>query len=336
VTCGPGFAALSQQSVGITDTLGERPIQEVTSVRVVGVDPALARTLTARLETKVGTLVSEAPLRDDVRRLWRSGVVSEARVELEGAGQTGVVFQVEPRAAIDRVTVLGGDPQMARRFRLLAGAPYEPARLQRMADQAQLAYVRAGHLDAHVEVRRARHGTAVCVAANPGPRPLIAELVFPGRSAIAQADLVAAIRGEDKLNRAGGRFDAAALVENKIFLEVLYWEAGYANIRFGEPSVRRSGNRLVVAWPVDEGPKFRFGKVSTKQRIAQPIELRSGDVFSRSKVVRARDRLLADLGAFDIFPLTKLDVDTATIDITFDIQWRWPWQALALSSFSAR
>lgn len=333
VSCEVGFAALSQETAGTTEPMDERPIVHITHVRVIGVDAPLARTLQARLETKVGMLMSDAPLREDLRQLWASGVVADVRVELEG--ESGIAFLVEPRDAIEKVSVRGGDPAMARRFRLLAGAPFEPARLQRMADAAKLAYVRAGHTEATVDVRQARspRGMMVCVAANPGPKLTIQSLTFPGRSALEETALISAMHGDVKINRVGGTFDPGALEANKIFLEAAYWDAGHANVRFGEPVATRRGKRLVVEWPVEEGPKFRLGKITIKQRVGHPIALESGELFGRTKIVAARDRLRAELDAHEVDVHTDVDLETSTIDLTFDIQWRWPWQALgSLSS----
>ncbi len=272
-------------------------------------------------------MVSDAPLRDDLRRLFKSGVVADAQVELVDEDQ--IEFVVEPRATISGVVVRGGDPQMARRFRLLEGAPYEPARLRRMAEQAQVAYVRAGWLDATVEARRATVGdrVSVCVAANPGPKLTIREIAFPGRAAISATTLTAAMRS--KSNKVGSAFDAGGFEIDKIFLEVEYWDRGHANVRVGTPRAIKKGNGLLLEIPIDEGPVFRFGKVSASHRLDAPIALTTGDVFGRTKVVKAIEELKALPGVEDAIPSTTFDHEHRTIDITFEIRWRWPWFALS-------
>ncbi len=327
-TCGGNFATLSQASsaTAIHD-LDRRPLLWITAVRVTGVDPALARTLEHGLATETGMLVADAPLRDDVRRLFKSGVISDAHVALVGDDE--IEFVVTPRARIQRVRVYGGDPEMARRFRLLEGAPYEPARIQRMTDAAQLAYIRGGRPDAMVEARRVVTGdrVAVCIAANPGPKLTIGALTFPGATAISQSKLVAAMRSTEKVNRVGGVFDPGALETDKLFLQAEYWERGHANVKIGEPRTSRRGSRLVVEVPIDEGPVFRFGRIST--RVDLPTLLVPGDTFARTKILEALETLRRSPEIEDVTPRTKLDVDRRTIDITFDIRWRWPWFALS-------
>ena len=296
-------------------------------MRVSGVQPALARTLEHQLATEVGMMVSDAPLRDDLRRLFESGVVADAQVELVGDDQ--IEFVVEPRAKIGRVIVRGGDPQMARRFRLLEGAPYEPARLRRMAEQAQVAYVRAGRLEATVEARRETTGAgvSVCVAATPGPKLTISEIAFPGRAAIPATTLTAAMRSTS--NRVGSVFDPGDFAIDKLRLEAVYWDRGHANVRVGDPRPIKKGHKLVVEIPIDEGPMFRFGTVSARARLDTPIALTRGDVFGRDKVDKAIAELRARPGIEDALPSIKLDTEHRTVDVTFEIRWRWPWFALS-------
>ncbi len=335
-TCGGGFATLSQVSSTesadldpLRSGISRLPFSWITAVRVTGVEPALARTLEHGLATEIGMMVSDAPLRDDVRRLFKSGVIADAHVELVGDNE--VEFVVTPRARIQRVVVHGGDPEMARRFRLLEGAAYEPARIQRMADAAQLAYVRGGRPDAVVEARRVVTGdrVAVCIAANPGPKVTIGALTFPGASAISPPKLVAAMRSSEKINRVGGVFDPGALETDKIFIQAEYWERGHANVKIGEPRTVRRGGRLLLEVPIDEGPVFRFGRISTSHRIDTPIALAPGDMFSRTRVVKVLETLRRSPEIEDVTPRTKIDLEARTIDITFDITWRWPWFVLS-------
>ncbi len=200
-----------------------------------------------------------------------------------------------------------------------------------MADAAQLAYVRAGWLDATVEAKRVvgRDRVAVCVAANRGSKLTISELAFPGRKAIPQATLLAAMKGSEKTNRVGGVFDAGGFETDKIYLQAEYWERGYANVSVGEPRPVRKGNKLVVEIPIVEGPVFQLGQITTSHKIDAPIPLTSGELFGRKKIVSALERLRAQPGVEDVTPRTKVDVERRTIDITFQIQWRWPWHALS-------
>lgn len=320
--CAKNFVTLSQRSPSAAPELARKPFSWITAVRVSGVEPVLARTLQQGLATEVGMMISDAPLRDDLRRIFKSGVVADVHVEVVGEGE--IEFVVEPRAKIARVIMRGGDPQMARRFKLLEGAAYEPARVHRMAEAAQVAYVRAGWLEATVEAKRAVDGdrVSVCVAANPGPKLMIEKVVFPGHAQVPEASLLAAMKS--KVNKVGGAFDAGGFELDKLYLQAEYWDRGHADVRVGEPRAVRKGKGLVVEIPIHEGPVFRFGKIAA----SVPVALTPGDVFGRTKVRSVVEELKRRPEIEDAVPLTKLDHEHRTIDITFEIRWRWPWFAL--------
>jgi outer membrane protein assembly factor BamA len=337
VTCGAGWSPLSPTSpVGYEHdvAISTVPDRVISAVVIAGVAPELVATLERVLETRAGQRIQEAPFRADLRRLWALGVVSDAHLELDG----GVVtFSVTPRPAVGRV--VGADGDALRRFRLLAGAPFEPVRFARIAAGAELALVQAGHLDAKVAVERApgAHGDGidVCVAQRPGPRVTIARVRFPGRSAVPEATLLAAIHGEKGgVNHVGGTYDADALAVDQVFLSAAYWDRGFALIKVGEPRLIRHGPKLDVEIPVVEGPVFRYGTIAGNV-VNAPLGIRRGDVFSRSKVAAARDKL-ADLTGASVVPVTNVDVEHRRIDLTFELQWRWPWDVLRLWSSPSR
>ena len=300
----------------------------ISSVELAGVAPELAATLERVLETRAGQRIREAPLRDDLRRLWALGVLSDAQLELAD----GVVtFALTPRPLVARV--IGAEGQPMRRFRLLAGAPFEPVRLARIAAGIELAQVRAGHLDAKVVVEHAvdRAGIAVCIAHRPGPRFTISRVRFPGRHTVPEATLLAAIHGaKSGVNHVGGTYDADALAFDDPFLFSVYVDRGRAMVKIGAPRVTRHGPKLEIEIPIIEGPMFRFGSI-TGNLVHASLGIRRGEVFSRAKVEAARTQLIHLTGTRTTYA-TSVDVDHGRIDLSFEIQWRWPWDVLRLWS----
>jgi outer membrane protein assembly factor BamA len=332
VTCGPGWSPLSGRHApdGGAISLAD-PAAVIAAVRIAGpesgIDATLATTMRSVVETRPGQRVAEAPLAADLRRLWGLGVISDARVEVDGGE---VAFIVTPRPTVGRVLVIArADPAAVRRFRLLAGAPFEPARITRIAAATELGYVRDGHLDAKVTVAHAPRGRAidVCVAAAPGPRVTIDAVRFPGRTRIAEATLLAAIHGETAgVNHAGGIYDADALAADEPFLMAEYYERGMIHAKIGDPRAVRQGTRLTVELPIDEGEVFHLGSVAIPGVPAFRHDLAPGEVFARSRIIAVRDRL-ALLAGTDVLVVTTV-IAPRRIGITYEIEWRWPWDAL--------
>lgn len=333
--CGDGWTTLTGAALsragGAAPSIEARPDTRIEQVRLTGAPPGLADTLRTTIATRPGTELREAPLRDDLRRLWSLGVLADARVELDGAI---VEFVVEPRAIIGRVVTRGGDADSLRRFRWLAGGQYEPARLIRMAAALEQAYRRDGRLDAAITigVHRANHARRpgeidVCVATRPGPRVAIRRITFPGRRAIPAADLLGAIHGEQaRVNRPGGAYDPDALTADKPFLGLLYWDRGFALASIGDPVVTRRGDQLDLAIPIEEGPLFVLGEITANAPLGAALGLVPGERFSRARIAAARAQLEQRTGA-TVEVSTRIDPERRRIDLAFAIAWRWPWHA---------
>jgi outer membrane protein insertion porin family len=320
-TCGAGWAPLSERRGSDASWAAPDRDRTISSVAIAGVEPTLRATLVAVLGTKRGQRIAEAPLADDLRRLWGLGVISDAQIELDG----GVVtFAVTPRERVSRVVFAG---TRIKRFELLPGAPYEPVRLRRIARTVELGYIREGHLDAQIAVEQARgpHGVEVCVAARPGPRVTISSVTFPGRHRVPEAGLRAAIHGEPGgVNHVGGTYDADALASDEVFLTSTYYDVGSIDVKIGTPRVIRHGPQLELQIPIVEGPQYRIGAITSP--VPLPAGVRRGDVFSRKRIVGLRDQLAKATHA-TVEIATQVDVEHHRIDLAFEVQWRWPWDA---------
>ncbi|HEU4611629.1 MAG TPA: hypothetical protein VFS15_06110 [Kofleriaceae bacterium] len=296
----------------------------IAAVDVEGA-PALAPLLRGVIETHTGEALDKAPIQEDLRRLWALGVLADARVDASTT-DAGVelVFAVTPEPRI--AAVHGARAPELRRLRYLAGASYEPRRIQRIAREIEAAYVRDGYLDARVVVKRRRSPSLeLCVVADPGARQTIRTLSFPGARAVPASTLLGALHGTG-VNHPGGTYDPDALAADRPWLLNEYYERGMIDAKVGDPIVTRRGNTLAVAVPITEGPVYHLGALTG---LRLPKGLATGDLFVRSKLAAAEADLSTQLDA-DVTPFTKLDPDHRRIDIDFEIEWRHPWSALVL------
>ena len=252
--------------------------------------PLLVESVAPLLATAAGMPLEREVLRADLRRIWALGVVADARVEVATTGDGAhVTFVVAPHAAIDRV-VAPGAPELAR-LRALAGGAYEPRRIRRLADALQDRYVDDGYLDARISVFRARRpGVTLCVVADRGPHVTISAIRFPGRTAIADTELLAALRGV----RIGGTVSEEQLQTAVMEVELVYLNRGYARVRTNEALVVRHGALAEIEISVIEGAKYTIGAVRTTG-IAGAVELAPGELYSRDRIATARDELQAKL-----------------------------------------
>lgn len=324
--CGAGWAPLTDERAGASafDALAAWPDSSavIRAVRVEGVEGELATTLAAAVNTRAGQTFGDAPLKEDVRRLWALGMLDDVALEARG---DEVAFVVAPSPRVYDVELHAADQDSVRRFALLRGAPFEPRRIDRVAEALRTLYVREGRLDARVTVgKRTRPvGIGLCVAVDPGPKVTVGALAFPGRRALPEAVLVKAMTGYKR----GGIYDEAALQIDELRISAEYWDRGYAQVRVGSHEVVRDGATLRIEIPITEGDIYRIGTISAPyaRRLALPVK--SGDIFSRTKIADARELIAKHIGADYVLPLTHVDLETRTVSLTFEPHWRWPWDA---------
>jgi outer membrane protein assembly factor BamA len=296
----------------------------IASVAVEGA-PAIASLARGVIETHTGQPFADAPLREDLRRLWALGGLADARIDAhETPAGIAVVFAVTPAPRIAAVHGAGA-PEL-RRLRYLAGATYEPRRVMRVAGEIEAGYVRDGYLDARVAVKRRRSPKLeLCVAVHRGARQTIGTIAFPGAQRVPAATLLGALHGKG-VNHPGGTYDPGAFADDKVWLLNELYERGMINASIGDPIVTRRGDTLAIEVPVTEGPVFHLGRLSG---LAVPRQLATGDLFVRSKVASAIDELSTRLDA-NVTPISSVDVDHRRVDLSFQIEWRNPWSALRL------
>lgn len=329
-TCGPAWEPLTITRAPHVHLAIAKPgaAIRIARVEVAGVDARLAAYLRRELRTAPGVTIADAPLRDDLRRLWRLGVIADARVEVD---DDTVRFVVTPRPMIRSVVRTGGDALAQARFRRLESTTFEPARVRRMAEALRESYVQDGRLDARVEARQRTHagGVDVCVALDPGPRVTIRKLEFPGRRALARRELLAALP-KSKVNRPGGIYDEAAFEYARWYLLAEYWDRGFVEVKIDEPVVTRRGKRIDVAVAIHEGPVYRLGAVHVTVPLPFALAVKPGERFGRAKMLAAREAIEKALASYQVTVVPKTSVDAAAriVDVTFEVEWKWPWDAL--------
>jgi len=107
-------------------------------------------------------------------------------------------------------------------------------------------------------------------------------------------------------------------------LSAHYWDRGYANVKVREP-VLTGTHQKALRIELEEGDVFRLGKLSvtgvSNAEMARYVKLvgRRGELFNRTAIAAARERLHEAAQAGDVLPQTKVHLDTKTIDIEFEV-----------------
>ena len=112
-----------------------------------------------------------------------------------------------------------------------------------------------------------------------------------------------------------------------------YFDNGYINVKVDTPDAEISPDRkyIYITIRIEEGEQYSVGKVDfsgdllvTKEELFEKVETQADQVFNRSKLgqdlLSLKTRYEDEGYAYaNITPLTSIDADKRTIDITFDV-----------------
>jgi outer membrane protein insertion porin family len=342
LVCGGAEALPPAARVDPDELLARPAVAGATITRVAVRGPAsLADVdLDGAILTRAGAPYDAARIAEDVRRLWRLGVLDDVRVAVtrEGAG-VAVAFDVDAAPVVRRVALSDlpdDDGARAAHLRAMAGAIYDPMRVHRAAHRLGEELLSAGHLKATVAVGATRVAPGlvdVCVAADAGRRYVIDRIEFPGATRLAPSALLPLVRrAKGDIDAPGGAYRAELLDEDLVRISAAYYDAGMVMAKVGTPTVaideRRA--RLVVRVPIDEGPVYRVGRITMKgvpsadeATYRRALRVSSGEVFARGALAGGLERLRAlerERGhRGDVEPETAIDDHAHVIDLTIEV-----------------
>ncbi len=161
---------------------------------------------------------------------------------------------------------------------------------------------------------------------------------FLGNRAIPTAELKHAMQTTEggwlSFLTSSGTYREDAFDHDLLLLTAYYYDKGYINAKLGKPVVEISSDKhyLYLTLSVEEGEQFRLGKIDfrgemlrPKHELAKMMNVRDGDTFNRSRLVQDITRLNdlykdAGYAYVNVQPLTAIEPNTRTIDVTFDVQ----------------
>jgi outer membrane protein insertion porin family len=307
-------------------------------VRVMGqLDASLVRGL---ITVKTGDPVDREKIGADVRRLFALGNFEDVVVEASPSnGGWALTYVVRERPLIGKVIFRGVTSERHADVEAAAGQHagdlYVPSAVHKSVQSVRNHLVEQGHANARVEslVRRTQaRSVDLCLWVEAGPEVRVEELLFDGASKLEAEVLLQAVRDAGvEANLPGGRVDMEALERQMLHVTAKYYDAGMVQARVGEPELRYSKDRsrVLIRVVVEEGDVFRVGKIAfggtlaaNSMRYGAALGFRHGDVFDRSQVMSAIEKinaLLASEGARTVVvPVTEIDAEKRTIDLTFE------------------
>ena len=328
---------------------GEQPAGDrVASVTVRGNRRIEASAILARVGTKAGARYSPAQIARDVREVQALGFFRNVRVFSEPTPEgRRVIVEVEESPVVRQISISGNESIDGEKIRdiltLTTGATLDYPLLFENRERIAALYRAEGYYLADVSYGIEPLGEAsvsINFDVNEGGKLKLRAIEFVGNEQFSDRQLRAGF--QTRIWRfwslATSWFDRSGTYSEPLFIqdlrgvEKLYTDAGYLRVEVGEPVVVAEKEGLTVTVPIQEGQRFRVGKLEITgddtvdlAALHELLELKEGDIFNRSFLTEDVARLTefyADRGFYfaNVTPLSNLSASTEIVDVTFQVR----------------
>ncbi len=298
------------------------------------------------LKLKAGDIFYVESADADIRAIYRLGQFQDVNAETRKTdGGVILVYTVVEKPIIREIKIEGTKEISTDKVRealgLKSNSIFSQKELTLSAKKVKKLYTDEGYYLAEVDVKsekRSDTDVRVIVSVTEGKKVLIKKIRFEGNKSFADKKLRKVMETKEKWFlswlTSAGTYKDEVLKNDVNLIADLYFNDGYVNVKVGEPEIKLMDDRsgLTVTIGITEGEQFKTGTIGfkgdlleTEEFLAKGLRLKSGEIFNRSSlrtdVLNLTD-LYADKGfAFaNVTPLSKVNSDTKTVDITFDFE----------------
>ena len=331
-----------------TDVISEIP---VTGNRRIPAD-----TIRARIFTKPGDIYDPAALERDFNSLWNTGYFEDIKFLREQTPKGWrLIVQVKEKPTIREILYSGlssvSNSDVLDRFKqdkvgLVVESQYDPTRIKRAEVSIKGLLSEHGRQFATIrtEVRQIPPAAVgITFVVKEGPKVKVGKIKFEGNKNISSRVLRSAMKNLKPIGVPHSIFlesifaktyDATKLEEDTERVRAEYQNRGYfkANITDPKTEIHDTGHKgfhipllqsgpgkaVDITMPIDEGDKYRLGKITFKNNkflsnanaLRNLFPLKDDDVFSREKVAKGLDNLRKAYGEYGYINYTGVPSTT--------------------------
>jgi outer membrane protein insertion porin family len=317
---GPGFPAAALAACLLAAPLGAaaqafQPFV-VKDIRVEGLQRTEPGTIFSYLPVKVGETVDGEKAKRAVRALFATGFFQDVRLEADN-GVLVVLVQERPSVAqIDFSGMREFEPDAIRKalreLGMAEGRIFDRSQLEAAEQEMKRQYLSKGLYAADVQVTVTpleRNRVGINIVVTEGEVAKIRGINIVGASAFPEKDLI----DELTLRTPGwltwytkaDRYSREKLAADLEVLRNFYQNRGYLdfNVESTQVSITPDRQDIYITVNISEGEKYTVSEVGLSGQMLVPkedleklVQLKSGDVFSREKLVASTKAIGERLG----------------------------------------
>ncbi len=314
----------------------------IKDIRVEGVQRTEAGTVFTYLPLKVGDRIDDEKAAAAVKALYATGFYQDVRLEADG--DILIVF-VQERPAIASIDIDGAKEFTKENLKdglkqagISEAKIYDKSLLDRAEKELKRQYTSRGFYGAEVKTTVTpleRNRVALRFDITEGEVTKIADINIIGAKDFSERALLR----EMKLRTPGwftwftkdDQYSKQQLTADLEALRSFYLNRGYVefNIESTQVSITPDREKIFITVVISEGPVYRIGEtkfggdlIVKETELRNLVTVKSGDVFSREKIVDSTKRITVGLGndgySFaNVNPVPELDREKRVAGFTF-------------------
>jgi outer membrane protein insertion porin family len=280
---------------------GQAPVIKEINVQFVGPTTLSKQRVLDNLATKVGAPYNDRLVEEDIKSLYATGSVSNARIFAEPAtGGLTVTVLLQGRSTVAEVLIEGSEAVPASKIRkeiaTKPGSALSDSVLNEDRQKILKLYEDRNYTDVKVDPKTSEmpdKKIRVTFQINEGPKLVIRRISFTGNDSVLPKDLIKVMKTKTAnllsfLTHAG-RLTPSQMDEDKEEIRKLYQNRGFADAKVTDvqttPLPNGKGVDLVVS--ISEGSQYRVSKVTVEgSTIISPddlvryLRMRDGALFT--------------------------------------------------------
>jgi len=295
VTCAALFAP------AVAQAQQEAPTIRSIDVQYSGPATVSKEVILAQIRTAVGQPYSDSTVEDDIRSLYKTGVIQNVRIFAQPeADGVKVIVAVQTRQVLRELVIDGAHRVSAKKLRKEIGvrlnAPVNEDDLQKARQKIVDRYQSRGFTDITVDFRvepidESRGTARVIYTINEGVKGAVSRIHFEGNEHFSERILRKQMKTRGKTMIAfvdkSGRLDEVQLQQDLDAIKEFYQNHGYVDVEVQEVRRERKNGPLLITIGIKEGTLYHVNKLSfaghkqtTEQKIRAIIKMKEGSVYS--------------------------------------------------------
>jgi outer membrane protein insertion porin family len=315
----------------------------VQTITIQGAERIERGTILSYLPIAVGDTVDPARIDLALKTLFRTDLFADVRIDLQGSN---LVIQVVENPIINQVVFEGNHALKEDKLRdevtVRPRGIFTRARVQQDVQRIIELYRRSGRISASVTpkiVELPQKRVDLVFEINEGPKSGVLFVNFLGNKEFSDNDLRDVVVTKEsrwfKFFSSNDNYDPDRIEYDREQLRKFYRNRGFYDFRIvsAVAELAPDKNGFAVTYTVDEGPKYKFGKIGVQTELArlkpdqlrQLLPIKEGQVYQDDAIEKATDALTFAAGAagfafVDVRPRYTPNRQNNTVDVTFEVK----------------